>query len=485
MKRFLHLFICFFCFQQLGTFAQTSEVFFTRYDEYSGRVYSDDLAGGSPTILVDNIDRPNGIAIDWSVTPHKIYVGVSGDSKITRYDIDGKNPVDIITGQSGIRDIELNLGSRKIYWLKDTYSDDQIYKADMDGVNSNVTSIYSTSTIGRNLWGLALDVHNNRLWITERGSTCMTSRLRRMTLSGGSAITLDDNICNPHDIEYYDGNIYFLMGDGLIRADADGGHQTNISTSAAAAIMLAIDGSHSRAYWTNTGSVVRIDLDGTHETTIFSGDSPLQGIDTDYPNPSALPVELTSFTASIVNNSVHLNWQTATEANNYGFEVERARLRPKERDYAEASWETLGFVEGHGNSNSPKEYSFIDELKLEPTPKQKLHYRLKQIDTDGEFTYSEIVEVEIGLPTKFELFQNYPNPFNPSTNIDFQLPEKSFASLKVYDILGKEVAILVNEEKEAGKYSLKFDAGNLSSGIYFCRFIAGDYINVKKMVLAK
>ncbi len=172
----------------------TSKVYFTRFDEHFGRVYSDNLGGGSSTILVNNIDRPEGIAIDWSVSPHKIYVGVSGANKIVRYDIDGTNPVDVITGQSGIGDIELDLTNRRIYWLKDTYSDDQIFYANMDGVNSNITSIYATTTTSRNLWGLALDVPNNQLWITERSSNCNASRLRRMTLTGNSASTLDNSI---------------------------------------------------------------------------------------------------------------------------------------------------------------------------------------------------------------------------------------------------------------------------------------------------
>jgi len=200
---------------------------------------------------------------------------------------------------------------------------------------------------------------------------------------------------------------------------------------------------------------------------------------------SALPVELTSFTANVVDNSVVLSWQTATEVNNYGFEV--ARLRPeKERDYAEASWETLGFVNGHGNSNSPKSYSFTDNSAISG----KYSYRLKQIDVDGKFEYSDVAEVTIGAPDKFELLQNYPNPFNPSTTIKYSIPDvvnENFRSVKisVYDILGREIAVLVNKSQKPGFYKVNFDASDLTSGLYFYRISAGTFVDVKKMMLLK
>jgi len=194
-----------------------------------------------------------------------------------------------------------------------------------------------------------------------------------------------------------------------------------------------------------------------------------------------LPVELTSFSASVSGNLVLLSWTTATEVNNYGFEVERARLRPKERDYAEASWETLGFVNGHGNSNSPKEYSFVDLNPLSGN----VSYRLKQIDTDGKFEYSAVIEIKNTLSIKYVLEQNYPNPFNPTTVISYSIPKSSHVSVKVFDVLGNTITTLVSKNQEVGSYKVTFDATALRSGIYFYKISAGEFTSIKKMMLIK
>jgi len=146
-----------------------------------------------------------------------------------------------------------------------------------------------------------------------------------------------------------------------------------------------------------------------------------------------------------------------------------------------AEWEKVGFVAGSGNSNSVKEYSFTDS-KLSTG---KLAYRLKQIDNDGTTSFSKIVEVENLQPSTFDLRQNFPNPFNPSTVISYQLPVSAQVSLKVYDVLGNEVASLVNLQQEAGSYNVTLDASTLASGTYIYRLIAGDYVAVKKMAVLK
>ena len=193
---------------------------------------------------------------------------------------------------------------------------------------------------------------------------------------------------------------------------------------------------------------------------------------------SSLPVELTSFTAASKNNVVELQWKTATEKNNYGFEVERSIVSNlKSANY----WEKIAFVQGHGNSNSPKEYSFTDAELL---PGQ-YEYRLKQIDIDGSFEYSQIIEITVGSPKDFSLSQNYPNPFNPATTITYQLPKSGSVTLKIYDMLGKEVMTLVHEQKEIGRYTVQFDASSIASGMYIYQLRVNDFISTKKMLLLK
>ena len=202
-----------------------------------------------------------------------------------------------------------------------------------------------------------------------------------------------------------------------------------------------------------------------------------------YDNSGSTPVELTSFSAKAKNGIIKLNWATATEVNNYGFQVERQKEKVK------SEWKKIGFVEGHGNSNSPKEYSFTDENPLIGN----LKYRLKQIDIDGNFEYSEIVEIQTNAPSKFELFQNYPNPFNPTTTIKYKIPkiEKNGRTVGqrvkiiVYNALVREIATLVDEIEAPGNYSVKFDASGLSSGIYFYALRTDNFIQMKKMILMK
>ncbi len=191
-----------------------------------------------------------------------------------------------------------------------------------------------------------------------------------------------------------------------------------------------------------------------------------------------VPVELVSFTALIKTFGVELNWTTASETNNKGFEVEcsikNSKLKIK-------NFEPIGFVNGNGTSTELNHYSFKDE-NLSPG---KYKYRLKQIDFDGDFEYSTEIEVEIGLPDKFELYQNYPNPFNPTTRIKFTISDFGFTTLKIYGVLGEEIATLVNEEKPPGKYEVEFDGAGLASGIYFYSLSACDFRKTKKMLLVK
>ena len=194
------------------------------------------------------------------------------------------------------------------------------------------------------------------------------------------------------------------------------------------------------------------------------------------PIGNPFPVELVSFNARLIEKNVFLNWKTATEINNYGFEIER-----KTEDAGSETWEKIGFINGNGNSNSPKEYSYIDK----DLQGGNYYYRLKQIDNDGQFEYSPVVIVEVAAPMKYELTHNYPNPFNPSTNIKFTIPEAGLVKLSVFNLLGQEIKTLVDEQRQPGTYTQKFDATELNSGVYFYELRVNDFIQTKKMQFLK
>ncbi len=186
-----------------------------------------------------------------------------------------------------------------------------------------------------------------------------------------------------------------------------------------------------------------------------------------------IPVELSSFYAKASGNEVTLQWTTETEVNNYGFEIQRSTNKS---DFTYA-----GFTAGKGTTSDRQEYVFIDKI----TESAKVYYRLKQIDIDGSYDYSDIIEVELKPAETFLLEQNYPNPFNPSTRISFNLPFTSSVKLRIYDVSGKEIAVPVNEVKQAGSYNIKFDAGSLPSGVYLYKLEAGSFSESKKMLLMK
>ncbi|MBN8569252.1 MAG: T9SS type A sorting domain-containing protein [Ignavibacteria bacterium] len=187
-----------------------------------------------------------------------------------------------------------------------------------------------------------------------------------------------------------------------------------------------------------------------------------------------LPVELASFSSSVNGNNVMLNWNTVSEENNSGFDVERSSFG--------AGWNKVGFIAGKGTTNTSQNYSFTDNN----LSSGRYSYRLKQIDYNGNYKYYDLQnEVVIGVPSKFALMQNYPNPFNPSTIINYQLAINSFVTLKIFDISGREVKQLVNEVQQAGYYAVDFNAVSLSSGTYFYKLTSDKFSDVKKMVVVK
>ncbi len=293
---------------------------------------------------------------------------------------------------------------------------------------------------------------------------------------GGSVFTLyyynypSNGIQNGPDglaLSYQGNLIQFLSYEGIFTASggpADGHTSTNIGVS--------------ETNSTNENSSLGLEGSGTKYSdftwTTFDG----AATPGEKNGGQALPVELVSFTTNVNGNNVSLKWQTATEVNNYGFEIERSSEK--------TTWSKIGFVEGNGTSNSPKEYSFTDVV----SQSGKYFYRLKQIDIDGSYKYSNVVEVNIGTPEKFDLKANYPNPFNPTTTIEYSIPNvgaKDFSPVQliIYDVLGHKIATLVNKKQSPGNYSVNFNASNLTSGIYFYTLRAGNYTATRKMILIK
>ncbi len=186
-----------------------------------------------------------------------------------------------------------------------------------------------------------------------------------------------------------------------------------------------------------------------------------------------VPVEFITFNAVSNNGEVQLTWSTATETNNKGFQVER-------RDNFSGKWILLGFTNGRGTSTEKSYYAFDDKNPTAGTN----YYRLNQIDLNGGFSYSNIIEVSV-TPMNFALKQNYPNPFNPVTTINYYIPLQGNVSLKVYDITGKEAAGLVNENQKAGRHSVQFNAAGLASGVYIYKLTTDNFSASKKLLLLK
>ena len=290
------------------------------------------------------------------------------------------------------------------------------------------------------------------------------------------------------------------FGNGMFQADAEGILLYNCSSTGGGFFVVAdqiISQSEfeffDRIAWTHFGTMKITSVNNTDGIASFPYSSPdyprglFAAIDNDnktvlvnwdkifseIENNGGLPVELSSFTAESIDGQVLLKWITQTETNNFGFEIEKK--------VNENKWTKIEFVKGNGNSTSPKVYRFIDE---KPFGGSKFKYRLKQIDTDGKYEYSDELEIQI-VPNVFALYQNYPNPFNPTTTIRYQLPKESKVIIKIYDILGAEVITLLNDKKKPGVYEVELNVQSLSSGTYIYRIIAGEFVETKRMVLLR
>lgn len=242
-------------------------------------------------------------------------------------------------------------------------------------------------------------------------------------------------------------------------------------------------GNSSLIYQPNVATAIAVDNSGNvYVTGEIADDNVGEDFGTIKYTQVSTPVELSSFTANVNRNNVSLNWSTATETNNKGFEVDRCRNSEVRGQKVEVSnWNKIGFVAGFGTTAESRSYSFIDN----DVSSGSYSYRLKQVDFDGSFKYSNTVEVEVNTPLQFALSQNYPNPFNPSTKIKFSIPKDGLISLEVFNTLGQKITELINGFMKAGTREVTFDASRLAGGVYFYRLESDDNVAVKKLIFLK
>jgi hypothetical protein len=313
-------------------------------------------------------------------------------------------------------------------------------------------------------------------------SAITTDNIVRYDLSGGYLNDFVTFIDFPEQIyETASGNILaagFSGTSGLYIYDSNGNQINYFGTVSGLRGVYQLGNGN---YLVTNGSGVYV-LDQTTGAIISQ---PVSGVSARFIREydlAIIPVELTSFTANVSNGNVLLKWSTSTETNNSGFEV----LRSTEND----EWQTLTFVPGFGTTTEPKSYSYTDESMASG----RYYYKLKQIDYDGSYSFSDVVEVNISSPIKFALDQNYPNPFNPSTSIQFSLPVDANVAIGVYNLVGEKVADVVSGDFSAGKHKISFNASSLTSGVYFYRINyrinatpdnGVTFSSVKKMTLMK
>ena len=376
----------------------------------------------------------------------------------------------------------------------------EFWDADNGIVVSYPSVIYRTSDAGIT-WGPCFGLKHSVEDLCYADATTLflvggDERIYKSTNAGFFWTEIDSGVVlhTYLGVEFYDVNFGIVTGeDGKVLVTTDGGTNWTISNAGGSGLMHSacimnqstafIVGAPEQVYKSINGGITWLsDFSGgnteafykvkftENNTGLICGSGGKFLLNTDY----VIPVELTGFTAIVNGNDVQLNWTTKTELNNSGFEV----LRLDESN----SWGAIAFIPGSGTTTEARNYSFSDE-QLESG---SYSYRLKQIDFNGSFEYSDIVNVFISVPEVFILEQNYPNPFNPSTVIEFTLPEDvSNVKLSIYNTLGEKVTELVNTALTAGKYQYQWNEQNVATGIYIYELRTDKFVSVKKMLLMK
>ena len=353
---------------------------------------------------------------------------------------------------------------------------------------NNGTSWTAVNTGLTNTWVHALAVSGTNLFAGTDGGVFLS------TNNGISWSAVNSGLTNLYvcALAVSGTNLFAGTGDGVFRSTNNGSIWSAVSSGLTMSIDLAVSGTN--LFATNYAGGVGVFLTTNNGTNWITVDSGLANHSADclvasgeylfagtdrrgvWKRPLSemvVPVELTSFTATANDKQVTLSWSTATELNNQGFEVQRKALG--------GEFATVAFAKGQGTTTQPNQYSFADKNLDEG----KYFYRLKQMDLNGLFEYSNAIEVDVRSVDQFSLEQNHPNPFNPATTIGYVLQEKGNVKLTLLNSLGEEIAILVNEEQDKGYHEVEFDAKELSSGIYFYTLQVKSFVDTKKMILLR
>jgi len=381
-----------------------------------------------------------------AVSGTDIFAGADGDG-VFRSTNNGASWTLVSTGLTNTRVFALATSGTNLF--AGTFGGAGVYRSTNNGASWTSagsgltnTSVNTLLVSGSNLYagtedGIFLSTNNGTSW-TSASNGLTNTFVHALVISGS--------------------NLYAGTEDGVFHSIDNGANWTAINNGLTNPTIFAL---------------------AVYDTNLFAGSNG-NGI-WKRPIDSVVPVELTSFTANTNGNSVSLSWSTSTETNNSGFSLERKQVFSSQSTVNNEEWNEISFILGHGTTTETQSYSFEDNNLTSG----KYLYRLKQIDFDGTFEYSNEVEVIINAPEKFELSQNYPNPFNPSTKIRYQVASTNPVNLKIYDVLGNEVATLVNEVQPNGNYEVEFNASGLASGTYFYKLQSGEFIQTKKMVLIK
>jgi C1A family cysteine protease len=398
-----------------------------------------------------------------------------------------------------------------------TGSDNLLFTNNGDGtfISQNLNSTHFDYSYG-SAWGdydndgdsdlfVTTEGDENLLFINNGNGTFTPNTASVITNDGGGQSASWADIDNDGDLDLFvagtPNRLYInnTEGEHWIKIHCIGVASNRSAIGARVSVKAAING---RTYWqmqecsglTGAGAQNSLDAEfGLGDATIIDSlkiewpggavevyrDLTVNQVLTVTENSGVVPVELTSFSGQAENGKVRLSWVTATETNNYGFEIERK--------IAGSEFSSIAFVEGAGSTAAPRAYSFVDESVQ---ALQRYNYRLKQIDLDGSFAYSDVIEVEVSAPRNFSLSRNYPNPCNPSTTIEYTIAEKATVRLEIFNMLGQKVRTLVAEEKLPGFYKIQWDglddAGTgVPSGLYLYRMQAGSLVASHKMIILK